>query len=255
MHEHPDTEILMPPGTYLERLPHPDGSPSEDLEMAIFKEHRFAFYFWNRWVQKPDSGQKPPSLVTIDWHRDLAPPSESEKAALEKLDLKSPEGVAQFVWSQMDTHNDSHLLSATYLNLIDNIYLLKNYGESQENTFVDSYGQRHQILEFHSISQFEEAVADSRDNRLFLDIDLDYFVKEKIAAHQLKEVSLYSDTEIRKLLHYKSPLFQNLYPKLEGITIATEPRYCGGIRKSNHLLSTVLDCFFTAEMQWKHFEA
>jgi hypothetical protein len=252
MHEHPDTRILMPPGTYLEKLPHPDGSRSAMLELAIFKEHRFAFYFWNRWIQGMDSKKKPPSLVTIDWHRDLAPPSKSEITALMELNLANPETVAQYTWSQLDTHNDSHLLSAAYLNLIGDVYLLKNYGENQESTFEDVSGNIHHIFEYKASSEFADAIRSSNQKRLFLDVDLDYFVKEKIASHQLKEVRLQEDAEILMLFKEDSSLLDYLFPRLEGITIATEPRYCGGIRKSNHLLDVVLDCFFTPEMQWEH---
>lgn len=252
MHEHPDTRILMPPGTYLEKLPHPDESRSAMLEMAIFKEHRFAFYFWNRWKQGLNPAIPPPSVATIDWHRDLAPPSKTEKAALKELNLANPEVVARYTWSQLDTHNDSHLLSAAYLNLIGDIYLLKNYGKNQKGTFEDAFGNTHHIFEYQASSQFADAIRSSDEKKWYLDIDLDYFVKEKIAAHQLKEVRLQEDAAIQSLLKGDSLLVEYLFPRLEGITIATEPRYCGGIRKSNHLLTLVLDCFFTPEMQWKH---
>lgn len=258
MHEHPDTEILIPPGTYLENLPHPDGSPSKRIELAIFKEHRFSFYFWNRWLRASGTsmGQNdnPPALVTIDWHRDLAPPTDEEKKQLEALNISDQEEVAKFVWSQLDTHNDSHLLSAAYLNLIGDIYLLKNYGDDQENSFEDCHSNIHRVFEYHSYDHFEEAVTGSNFNTTFLDIDLDFFIKGKVASHQLEEVTIFSDNEIAALTDNSSPLFKHLFSKLEGITIASEPRYCGGILKSHHILDIVLKSFFTSELQWKHLK-
>jgi len=254
MHEHPDTEILIPPGTYLEKVPHPNGTSSKSMEVAIFTEHRFAFYFWNRWLRDLSDSRKPPCLLTIDWHRDLAPPSDSEKEELKNLDLTRQEEVAKFVWSQMDTHNDSHLLSAAYLNLIDDVFLLKNYGERQQSSFIDRQSNRHQIFECCSFADLQESVLDKGSNTFFLDIDLDFFIRDKVAAHQLQEVTTYSNEEISELIDNASPLFTYLYDRLRGITIATEPRYCGGILKSNRILDAVLGSLFTPDMQWKHLQ-
>jgi len=226
MHEHPDTEILIPPGTYLEKVPHPNGTSSKSMEVAIFTEHRFAFYFWNRWLRDLSDSRKPPCLLTIDWHRDLAPP----------------------------TDNDSHLLSAAYLNLIDDVFLLKNYGERQQSSFIDRQSNRHQIFECCSFADLQESVLDKGSNTFFLDIDLDFFIRDKVAAHQLQEVTTYSNEEISELIDNASPLFTYLYDRLRGITIATEPRYCGGILKSNRILDAVLGSLFTPDMQWKHLQ-
>lgn len=254
MHEHPDTEILIPPGTYLEKVPHPDGTSSKSMEVAIFTEHRFAFYFWNRWLRDLNDNREPPCLLTIDWHRDMAPPSESEKKDLKNLDLTRQQEVARFVWSRMDTHNDSHLLSAAYLNLVGDVFLLKNYGERQHSTFIDCHSNRHQIFEYGSFTDLQEAVLDKGGDVFFLDVDLDFFIRNKVAAHQLQEVATYSDEEISALINNESPLFTYLYDRLAGITIATEPRYCGGILKSNRILDAVLGSLFTPDMQWKHLQ-
>lgn len=252
MHEHPDVINLMPPGTYIEDLAHPSGQENETIELAIFKEHRFAFYFWNRWTRRLNSGGSPPSLLTIDWHRDLATPSESELKSLEKLDLSDEEIVAQYVWSKLDTHNDSHLLSACHLNLLNDVILLKNYGRTERETYIDRAGDSHTILECADYQTFEKEVLNHKNDHYILDIDLDYFVKEKVFSHQLEDVTTYRQEEIRKIIDNQSPLFEYLFPRLLGITIATEPRYCGGILKSNRLLEGVLSELLTDQLQWKH---
>lgn len=251
MHEDPDVENLMPPGTYLESITHPEDR-SRKIELAVFKEHRFAFYFWNRWTAKLPDKSEPPTLITIDWHRDLAPPSASEKKNLKKLKLSHHDKVAKFIWSGLDTHNDSHLLSAAFLNIIGDVILLKNYGEQIENTYVDNEGNEHRISEFKSYSNFEEAVIAHNAERYFLDIDLDFFVKGKVVSHQLQEVTPYSEQEIAEIVDSGSPLFKHLYANLEGLTIAAEPRYCGGILKSNQLMKIVLEQLFTQDLRWKH---
>lgn len=252
MHEHPDIVDLIPPGTYLETIAHPNGDASKTMELAIFKEHRFAFYLWSRWMQDFDGLPQPPALVTIDWHRDLAPPSDSERNALDRLDLSDGEQVARFIWSGLDPHNDSHLLSAAYLNLIGDVFLLKNYGEEQEISYIDCFENVHNIFEYTSYKNFENSVTARENTSLFLDIDLDFFIKGKVVSHQLKEITPYNNDEIAEIIDNSSPLFKHLYSCLEGITIATEPRYCGGIIKSIHILEVVLERLFTPELQWKH---
>lgn len=251
MHEHPDVVNLMPPGTYLEVLEHPSGDSSESVEMAIFKEHRFAFYFWNRWTNKL-TGQSAPTLITVDWHRDLAPPSGNEKRALEHLDLSNEDKVSEFIWSELNTHNDSHLLSAGYLNIIGDIILLKNYGDPSEDEYRDSFGNRHCIREFKRYKNFENAVIADKSKQVYLDLDLDFFIKGKVYSHQTEEVTPYSRDEIAGIINPESLLFKHLFRKLEGITIATEPRYCGGILKSHSILEGVLQQLLTDEMKWKH---
>lgn len=253
MHEHPDVVNLMPPGTYLEALEHPSGDSSKSVEMAIFKEHRFAFYFWSRWTNKLGK-QCAPTLITIDWHRDLAPPSDTETEALELLDLSDEDKVSEFIWSKLNTHNDSHLLSAAYLNIIGDIILLKNYGDSSENEYGDSFGNKHRIREFRNFEDFENAVLADDSKHAYLDLDLDFFVKGKVYSHQLEEVNPYSREEIAEIIDPESPLFKHIFKNLKGITIATEPRYCGGILKSHHILEAVLQQLLTDEMKWKHLE-
>lgn len=253
MHEHPDVVNLMPPGTYLEALEHPSGDSPKSVEMAIFKEHRFALYFWNRWTNKLGI-QGAPTLVTIDWHRDLAPPSETEKQALEVLECSNEDEVSEFIWSTLNTHNDSHLLSAAYLNIIGDVILLKNYGDYSESKYSDCFGNKHRIQEFKSFEHFENAVIADESTQVYLDLDLDFFVKGKVYSHQLDEVSPYSQEEIAEIVDPESMLFKHLFKKLEGITIATEPRYCGGIIKSHRILEKVLKQLLTDEMKWKHLE-
>lgn len=250
MHEHPDVDNLMPPGTYLEMLDHPSGD-SRTMELAIFKEHRFAFYFWNRWTNNLNT-LSAPTLITIDWHRDMAPPSGVEKEALEQLSRTEVDKVSEFIWSKLDSHNDSHVLSAAYLNIIGDILLLKNYGDETESVYRDYQNNKHLIREFREPKHLERAVAEQQSGPYYLDLDLDFFVKGKIFSHQMKEVEPYSREEIAELIDPDSKLFQTLFQKLEGITMATEPRYCGGILKSNRILKHVMKQLFTDDLQWKH---
>lgn len=252
MHEPIDFPDLIPPGTYLEEIRHPSGDRSKKMEMAIFKEHRFSFYFWNRWHKIATENKRPPDLITIDWHRDMAPPSDSEKEGLTNLNLSNLAEVAKFTWSGLDVHNDSHLLAAAFLNLIGDVYLLKNYGTYQESSYIDNFSNTHHIYEYHVQDDFLEATLTKDFTQVLLDIDLDFFIKNKVEAHQMQEVEVSTDQEITEFMQLHSDLFHHLFPKLRGITIATEPRYCGGILQSNRILEAFLNCWFSSGLQWKH---
>lgn len=256
MHEPIDIKELIPPGTYLEELRHPGGdkSKTKKMELAVFKEHRFSFFFWNRWMEQIENVDRQPDLVTIDWHRDIAPPSDSEKVGLKNLDLSNQAEVAKFAWSGLDAHNDSHILSAAVLNMIGDIYLLKNYGNYQESSYKDNFSNVHWVYEYHSPETFKEAVFSKVSSQVILDIDLDYFVRNKVEAHQLQDVEVCTTKEISEFMEGNADLFRFLFPRLAGITIATEPRYCGGLIKSNRILEALLDSFFTPEFQWRHLQ-
>lgn len=212
------------------------------IPLAVFDEHRLAFYFWYQWTSKLMATNKisePPLLVTIDWHRDFAPP-DNYQTTLKKLQYSDADKVAQFADQQLADYNDEQILAAAYLNKIGNIILLKNYGSAQSDYFIDASGNRHQILEYREYQAFERAVCQRSDEAIYLDIDLDYFIQNKVAPHQQKNVTLYADRQIREIINPKSILFQHLFPILMGVTIAKEPRYCGGDQNSEHIFEIVM---------------
>lgn len=243
-----------PPGTYSEMLPHPAEGKKREIELAIFQDHRFSFFYWLKWTGKlrGNGHSSPPTLVTIDWHRDLAPPSDKDKKSLTELDQQDLEEARAFTIDMLDPHNDGHLLSAAWLNLIGDIILLKNYGMDQEDTWIDQDRNVHHILEYRDFDTFQSEVASREDEYFYLDIDIDYFIQDKVSPYQRVNVELYEDQDIRSVVDPKNPLFQYLLKRLEGITLATEPRYCGGVRNSNHILDIILNQLFTQEMEWKH---
>ena len=78
---------IEPPGALREILSHPVNE-TEAIELVVFQEHRYAFFYWNKWMRKNKSSN-PPCLVSLDWHQDLCYPCETEKEWLDKLDLTS----------------------------------------------------------------------------------------------------------------------------------------------------------------------
>ena len=68
---------IEPPGVSRQILSHPTNE-TEAIELAVFQEHRYAFFYWNKWMRKNESAN-PPCLVSLDWHQDLCYPCETEK--------------------------------------------------------------------------------------------------------------------------------------------------------------------------------
>jgi hypothetical protein len=75
--------FLEPPGCMREILLHPYYT-NTCIELSLFQEHRFAFYYWLKWSN--EIAPVIPSLITYDWHQDLAPPYEDELPELKELD-------------------------------------------------------------------------------------------------------------------------------------------------------------------------
>src|SRR5699024_10979678 len=100
--------------------------------------------YWMKWNQNMKKKgwlqQKAPTLVTIDWHRDLARPDNEMKNQLKALDTKSLSDAANFVWARFDQTNDGHIFCAAWLNLIGDIILLKNSAGEMQDSFIDIEG-------------------------------------------------------------------------------------------------------------------
>ena len=119
-------EIVRPPNSLYQIVAHPVHHQSRAIELALFNDHRYAFYYWNKWLQeqkKRNHLASPPALVSLDWHQDLCHPCETERECLQNLDLKNKGDVAFFTWAKMNPLNDGHILSAAYLNIVGNIYV------------------------------------------------------------------------------------------------------------------------------------
>jgi len=254
MFENIEPHSCNPPGTHLEEVSHA-GNTVRSIEKAIIMEHRFAFFFWMKWRNLlSDEGtlhQPAPTLVTIDWHRDLAPVPEEQKSALEQLDQNNFSDIANFVWAQFDQTNDSHILCATWLNLIGDIILLQNTTDYQQSTVKDMNGNSHDIYEFRDLDQFQQFMLDRNDQNIFFDIDLDYFVHGKGKQHYSENFHRYSNDEIKQVIDISKPVFHHIIPNIDGVTIALEPGYCGGIVNSCQIMDQFHSQLFTETNKWR----
>ena len=91
--------FLAPMGAYESILDNP--FTKKALEVAVFHEHRIAFYYWALWTTGIEYGNSrispPPTLVSFDWHEDTAAPEEIEQQELQNLNLGK---ISEIAFSQ-----------------------------------------------------------------------------------------------------------------------------------------------------------
>ena len=231
----------------------------QSCEIGIVREHRFAFYFWSHWfVKKMNTDRNhSPLLITIDWHQDLAPPSDSERDELNNLNLMNADEVLSFCRDRMNPYNDGHILSAAWLGIISDIVVICKQRFRSLDQFRDFAGNTHSIRKFTGLDTARAEIG--KYDRVILDIDLDYFTESESFRGGDPDVRLDPDEEIRSVLDPDSDFFQSVFKRFLGMTIATEPGYCGSVENARHILSILNDQFFDApltdpECNWKHLE-
>lgn len=249
--------ILRPPGTYYDILPHPSGA-NESREVAVVQDHRFAFFYWLKWKNRLGFKAPSPVLISFDWHEDLNWPDASERDELNALNINDYKSIAIFCWDKLSPLNDSHILSAAYLDLVGDVYVLrKQKNGSSSFNFNDVNGKVHVIRCYSSIDELFTEIKQVKVTMVFFDIDLDYFTESTDRCGGGEHVQLIPDEDIMTMLNPASDLFIWLFERLAGVTIATEPVCCGGFVNSNHLLSVVNDALFYPPLlshrsNWKH---
>lgn len=255
---------LYPPGTARDTL----GSPRVKDELAftvgLVHSHRFAFFFWSEFEQKfsasgPAANTSRPILVSIDSHNDCGTLGmlNTRQDELETLDRSRFTDVGLFCWLRLPRNNDGHILPALYLNFFsDALILLKQDSGGADITVCDTGGHNHQVKIFHQPRELIEQLAKSGSTPVYLDIDTDYFVSSD-SSDVIGAGQLVSDDEIRDIISLKRPFMNTIFKKLAGLTIALEPRYCGGIKNSFKVLN-ILDeelfggTLFTDECRWNY---
>ena len=251
-----DPDNYEPPGAFVDSLAHPFDEDNKYVEKAVIKEHRFAFFYWMKWYKKlKDEGtiDKPPLLVSIDWHTDLTT-SESEKKDLDGVEDYNQADMALFCWGKMNANNDGQIWAAAYMNIISDIVLLKRQHSIDGldgEPFVDKEGNAHNIFEFNDVQEFEKFLINREDTNVFFDIDLDYFITSEGNFTDRDSWTMMKKKRIKKLINTNRSFVKWILKRLEGFTIATEPDYCGGILKSCKILTIIEEQLFTIDGKWR----
>ena len=249
-------EYIRPPGTYYDIVSHPMNVNSA-IEIAIVQEHRFAFFYWLKWRNKSELST-PPSLISLDWHRDLGHPCATECEWLKKLDTNDYKEVSYFCWDKLHPLNDGHILAAAYLNIIGDIHVLQKQAGVSVEDFKDLTGKNHVVHCYQSIDELIEGVSSQKHSSVIFDVDLDYFTESSDRNGGGKNVKLVTAEEIRGCLNPHGKLMSWVFPRIHGMTIATEPEFCGGLLNSNIQFGVLHDTLFNPPLLghgtagWKH---
>ena len=244
------------PNTFKQILAHPSGN-NGSIELTIFNEHRFAFYYWTKWTHNLKSV---PDLVTFDWHEDLGFPCAETKEMLGKLDLTYWEEIAYFAWTKLSSNNDTHILAAAYLNQIGDIWVLRKQSlHSDGEKLIDINGNEHRIHKFDTIEELYKSLLKSKLENVYLDIDIDYFTIENNCSNDDSLYTYVEEKEIEEIINPRSNLFGWLLKRTNGITIALEPQCVGGISESLRIWKIIESCWFNKsvgpmEVDWNHLK-
>lgn len=250
-----------PPNVIGATLAHPYYPTEGCIELGVFNFHRFAFYFWAKWANHKKDNIVP-DLITFDWHQDLSYPEDVEKEWLAKLDASNLFEVSFYSWAKLHPLNDNHIVSAAYLNLIGDIYVVckqTHHGKVDEGVkeFKDIHGNIHHIKKFEYYENLMKFVEAKKIEQIYFDIDLDYFTIENSTSNDKQYFTYMKDKEIKEMFSLENPLMQWVIKRIKGMTIALEPEHTGGINKSMKYYSLLEKLFFNGSVfrwqtTWKH---
>jgi len=260
-------QFLNPPGCLNSYLAHPSGNRTS-IPFALMQEHRFAFYYWSKWTQELNGSI--PSLVTFDWHQDLSVPYKDQVPELKRLKIDNRVEVALYTWGKLSHFNDVQIHAAVKHNMLKDVYVIcrQDVNRKEHDILKDFEGRDHYIHIFKSVEAFKNHLPKIQDNKIYLDIDLDYFTYSNPLSVKNpfpnKAFTYMKKSEVIKLLSIENPMVQWLFERLAGFTMATEPEFCGGLNKSNYYLNVIDQLYFTPSLfhtvpgqnmewtKWKH---
>jgi hypothetical protein len=249
--------ILDPPGCAIVFAPRPGGSEGI-CTVGIVHEHRFAFCFWADYARKNE--QTPPLLLTLDSHNDVGGPCDVPSTTeLNSLPLSDSTVVSLYAWLQLRALNDGHIYPALHLRFFADVYVylpkLSNLHRKRRQ-HEDRFGEPHGVFCFSNEHALLEALPDYGD--IYLDIDLDFFARgNNDPGRDPRSAIPWPLQNIRRFFRSKTGLIQKVLPRVVGMTIALEPRYCGGFVNSLRILDAVNQELFggtlgTTKTTWRN---
>jgi hypothetical protein len=236
---------LEPPGCWGCTAGRPDGTP---IHVGVVQQHRFAFYYWAVFAR--DNRQEPPILVTLDFHNDVSGDVRSDD--LNNLDIYSDDALGSFAWRCLHPQNDDHVLPALRLDFFSDVYALRGAKVTRHAPLAikGKAGNDHRALFFANEAQLLDAMPPRCD--AYLDIDLDFFTLPLSPSRTAGEERPWHTSDIRRFMRRRRGIIQRLLPSLRGVTIALEPRCCGGLMNSLRILEVVNQELFGGAIGARH---
>lgn len=234
---------INPPGCYSNFLktPYPVDNDSNkgSIEVGVFYEHRFAFYYWMKWRMKRCleykeelHSFKAPNLVTMDNHDDFGADCGDflKEDIIELNKTKNLGEIALFVWAGLRSSNDGHILPAVWLNVIGDVYLITTQVRQKEEIrcIKDCFDNSHNIHYVNDLGEFakrwERSDYNNRTKDIYWDIDLDYFTKDDYYNGPIM-----SEEEICNVFETGKDGTHIILNAIAGLTFALEPKHSRGL--------------------------
>ena len=140
--------------------------------------------------------------MTFDWHQDLTYPCEEEQKELRDLDLENMFEVSLYSWSRLNPLNDNQILSAAYINQINNIWVVckqNHFSDWNIEEIVDFQGKKHTIRKFPDQQSLFNELKKNNIKNLYFDIDLDYFTIENSTSNDKHKFTYMKNKDIENL--------------------------------------------------------
>jgi hypothetical protein len=253
------------PGSITTFLAHPCPAYRNKVavQLGIVIEHRFAFCHWLRMKQEllrklqcgDDAAFAAPDLVSFDWHDDSGTPDDYDETQLKQLNQADENEVALFAWAGLSPINDGHIRPAVWLNAIGNVYIVTNDGwddDERDEMIRDRFGKDHGMFFCRTPREFAKVFGRTTTGAgVVWDLDLDYLTCPVPVPDQ-QYTHILSNRQIKSRISPRSPWMQLILENLQGVTVALEPEYTGGLSQSLHLIRQWERTFFTASVFEKH---
>ena len=151
-------------------------------------------------------------------------------------------------------------MSAMYKNIIKDVYVICKQDmrrRSNDEFIIDMYGNTHTVKKFTSTSEAYDHLSKLDIDKVFFDIDLDYFTDENISTNCKQKTTFIKEDEIKQIINIQSDFMWWVLKRIQGFTIAMEPEFTGGFAKSMRLFSIIEKSLFTGSVfrystTWRH---
>lgn len=202
----------------------------------VFDPHRLALPCWAVGLEERPAA----TLLTLDRHFDLVPPSVPAPARSEGL--RTLDEYAR--WS-LDVRNYDHVLAAMEAGLISDAVVVARFvpkGAMREGEWVDRHGVSHRIIAAETPSTLPSSAREllAASPEVLLDLDLDCFTTPLV--EDPTSVSAWSAKQISDWV--RADVWDVVLPKTRVFTVAREPFHCGGLVESGKLFESAAKVFF-----------
>lgn len=128
-----------------------------------------------------------------------------------------------------------------------------------DENIIDMSGNIHFIKKFTTTYEAYDYLMNTKIDKVFLDIDLDFFTIENLSTNCIQKTTFVKEAEIKQIIDSQSQFMWWILQRIKGFTIAFEPEFTRGYAKSMRLFSIIEKTLFTGSVfrnttTWRHLK-